>query len=515
MSFRSILFPEGAGVDSVSREVPEPDYFVDLNLDQIVRSIVASREEEYHLASFFYLPLQDADAVCYRQEVMKDLEENEFLQQSIRTFAQKMQKVRTYRSLAERLYYEPNRQGWFLESVDTYCEAVAQLAEDLSSLSLQSRGFLAFQEYLLSYVQSRHFVTLWEGAKGLKSDLQSVRYCIHVNGLRVKVRQYEGEADYSVAIEEIFARFRQEVPKDYRVQYCTSVDMNHIEAKIAEFVIRLFPRIFSRLEEYCRENANFLDEKIVAFDREIEFYMAYLEYIAPLKRKGLKFCYPEISMNSKEIYGYEVFDLALAHNFLVEGKIPICNDFYLRGQERVFIVSGPNQGGKTTFARTLGQLHYLASLGCPVPGRAARLFLCDRIFTHFEREEDITNLRGKLEDDLMRMHVMLTQATSRSILVINEAFSSTTLHDAIFLSVEIMKRILELDAICVWVTFVVELAFLDPERIVSMVSAVQPENPEIRTYKILRKPADGLAFALSIARKYRLTRSEIKERMKV
>jgi hypothetical protein len=86
------------------------------------------------------------------------------------------------------------------------------------------------------------------------------------------------------------------------------------------------------------------------------------------------------------------------------------------------------------------------------------------------------------------------------------------LRDAIVLSRRIAAKITALDLLCVWVTFIDELTALG-EQTVSMVSTVVPENPAQRTYKLIRQPADGLAYAMSIAEKYRLTCAMIKERV--
>ena len=510
MTFHSILFERTE--DSIKKETLEaPVFFVDLNLDQIIDAITAGRQE-YNLKPFFYTSLNDIDAIKYRHEIMRDLE-NKILFEHIKAFAQKMRTMRQHLALVDKLDYKYHKEGWFLDTVEIYCEAVNCLVHDLTLVDLKSRGFLAFREYMTNYAESGGFTSLLAETKKLKADLSAVKYCLLIKGNCIKVRKYESEIDYSADVEETFEKFKQGAVKDYRVKFSTDAGMNHVEAKILDLVAQLYPDIFLNLGNYCTKNGNYLDETIAVFDREIQFYIAYLEYITIIKRAGLKFCYPEISNTCKEVYDYEGFDLALAYKLITENSSVVCNDFYLKDKERIFVVSGPNQGGKTTFARTFGQMHYLASIGCPVPGREAQLFLFDRIFTHFEKEENIKNLRGKLQDDMVRIHYILNQATSNSIIIMNEIFTSTTLQDAVFLGKKIMEKIMLLDWLCVYVTFIVELASLS-EKTVSMVSTVVPENPALRTYKIVRRPADGLAYTISIAEKYRLTYDCLKERIK-
>jgi DNA mismatch repair protein MutS len=421
--------------------------------------------------------------------------------------------VRGHLAVAEKADDRLQKERWFLDAAELYGDAVEDLRRSLEQAGLASRGLQGFRRYLAQYLGGDAFQSLRKETKALLTDLTAIQYCVLIDGGTVTVQPYNAEADYSTVIEEAFARFRQGAVKDYRVKFPPPSGMNHVEAMILERVALLHPQVFEVLATFCATHRGFLDSTVVAFDREIQFYAAWLEYTAAFRRAGLAFCYPQISAHDKNISSRGSFDLALAGRLIRDNAPVVLNDFHVHGRERILVVTGPNQGGKTTFARTFGQLHYLASLGCPVPGTEARLFLCDRLRVLFERREDVTTLRGKLEDDLIRLHRLLAEATPNSLLIFNEVFSSTTVADAVLLSQNVMERLTRLDAVGVWVTFLDELSSLN-EKAVSLVAGVVPEDPTRRTFKIERRPANGLAYALAIAEKHRLTYAQLKERLR-
>jgi DNA mismatch repair protein MutS len=499
-----VLFTDVQASTNVKR-APEPPFFVDLNLDQVVRAVIA-RKDAYDLAPFFHAPLRDLDTIRFRQEVFAELERPEvyglmaaFAEQEL--VAQHTRQRRVMRE-DDRGFSHYHVARGFLNAVLAYCAGVERLADGLAAVGVRAHGLVGLREYLAGYRTGEAFRGLRHEARALDEELDQVRYTFLLKGSRITVGPYDEQPDYSALVSATFERFRQGSARSYLAEFrdwdtYAALGVLHLVAKV-------YPDLFRRLDAFCDRHTDYLDDTVRVFDRELQFYLSYLDYIRPLREHGLHFSYPAMSSDDKAERALDTFDLALAAQRTKDGETVVGNDVHLDAGERILVITGPNNGGKTTLARAVGQLHYLARLGCPVPGGDTQLFLCDQIFTRFERREDIGTLTGKLQDELNRLRDALEAATPDSLFVLNEMFNSTTAQDALFLSREILGQVSDLDALCVCVTFLDELTTLN-EKTVSMVSTVDPADPAIRTYKLLRRRADGRAYARAVAEKYGLT----------
>lgn len=449
---------------------------------------------------------------------MRDLE-NDGLRELISTFSKTIFELNVFQNQTREILvsndaYQNNylARGRMSDFASRYCSVIMEAVNGLNEKTILSKGLQRFVNYLHNYRESEKFLALKTSVDNLEKELSTVHYCMLIKNGTIRVRKYEDQPDISIDVRELFSRFQQGNVQDYRHKLTEEPRAEHVEAAVLKLVATCYPDAFSDLNDFCTQNLEFVDPIIAQFSREVQFYLSWLNFISPLKEKGLPFCYPRLTSGADRIYDLNFFDLALAKSLGSENK-PVTNDFTLEPPERILVVTGPNQGGKTTYARAFGQIHYLASLGLCIPGKEASLLLFDQIYTHFEREEDLSSLNGKLQDDLERLYDILSHATSKSLIVINEIFSSTTLSDAILLGNHTMDAIVKIGCPAICVTFIDELATYGKET-VSMMSTVDENDPTIRTFQIVRKPPDGLAYALHIASKYHLTYDQLSARLK-
>ncbi len=373
IGFASILHP---GTEKTRETLAMSDCFRDLNLDGIVEAVAALRPAAEVAPHFWAIP-RDLETVVYRQDVMRDLE-SDTAWRAADAFCLRMRdmRLRWPREDDDRVRYQ--RARLLLDAARRYVEAARNLAHDLAAANPASAGLRGLRAFLDTYLSSESFLALEAQCGRVADELAAIRYVVRVRGDRVSVQSYAGESEATPIVERVFERFRGAAARDRCAKVVRDGGMNHVQAQIVERVARLHPDTFEALEEFGERQAEFVDPVLARFEREVPLFLAYLAYLAPLRAAGLPFCYPRMSPDAKDVAARDTFDLALAAKHVDQRAEVVLNDFDLRGAERVFVVTGPNQGGKTTFARAFGQLHVLGALGCPVPAREARLFLCDR-----------------------------------------------------------------------------------------------------------------------------------------
>jgi hypothetical protein len=176
------------------------------------------------------------------------------------------------------------------------------------------------------------------------------------------------------------------------------------------------------------------------FLTELAFYVGCLHLHRHMSAIGAPSVFPVVDPAETQALGFrELYDVNLA---LKSGRRPVGNDFEA-DRKTLIVVTGANQGGKTTFLRSLGVAQTMAQAGMFVAADQFRTALAGGIFSHFKREEDTSMKSGKFDEELGRMSDIVALLAPRSLLLFNESFSATNEREGSEIARQIVTALVE------------------------------------------------------------------------
>jgi hypothetical protein len=188
---------------------------------------------------------------------------------------------------------------------------------------------------------------------------------------------------------------------------------------------------------------------------ELAFYLGCLNLHERLGNKGEPTCFPTpVPPGELALAARAVYDVCLT--LRLEDRV-VGNDVGADDKSLVMI-TGANQGGKSTLLRGLGLAELMMQCGMFVGAEAFRGGVCARVFTQYKREEDATMERGKLDEELSRMSEIADQITPHSLLLCNESFASTNEREGSEIARQVVRAMLDKQIKVIFVTHMCELA---------------------------------------------------------
>ena len=322
--------------------------------------------------------------------------------------------------------------------------------------------------------------------------------------IRVELREVAGEGAYE---EWISGAVGGEITR-FQNPFMADIKITELENECLEILRTKKPELFRALGK-IPTGSECETPVLRRFSEEIRFYLAFAALQREMEAAGFAFVTPGTS-EERPMEAKGLYDLALAMTSLSDGRSVVSNDFSLGDGERFFVLTGPNQGGKTTFARSLGQLVYLAKMGLDVPAGSANVPFFSGIQTHFSVEESVETGRGKLMDELVRLAPMMEDYRQGSFVVINELFTTAANYDAQIMGKRVLEHFIGLGCKGIYVTHIKELAE-ERDGVVSLRAMLDARG--VPTFEIRRGEAEDGASAAGAVNKYRLTYEQLKERL--
>lgn len=419
----------------------------------------------------------DLDTIHYRQAVLQDCLNNSSVVNEI------------YALSGEALEFEKKMYfGLFSQHPETILHRSMTLIEDLvgslkklkkiadqQKILFKSDGFHAFFDMLQKELTDEYFASVQARLKELKFR----------NGILVSAQLGDGNK----GINYILRKPNGE-NKNWMKQFVKSllpvytIFISDRDESGARALWELRDRGINMIANVLAQSTDHILSFFTLLRTELAFYIGCMNLHDRLLQMDEPVCFPvPIEKEACVLNFRELYDVCLA---LSQGKKVVGND--LNADQKILgVITGANQGGKSIFLRSLGLGQLMMQSGMFVPAEAFSANLCNKLFTHYKREEDASMKSGKLDEELNRMNELVNQIGPNSMVLFNESFAATNEREGSEIARQIVNALTERGIKVFFVTHLYEFARHEFEKNLPnaiFLRAERKQNSE-RTFKII------------------------------
>ena len=557
----SLLYPGGE----------RPEYKVlsetaahDLSLESVIGCLTKLEPEKKMMQRIMMHLTDDPAVIQYRCDVFEDILRFPGLRERMQKLLDRVDFLKTYGSFgkdtdAEGVWELVHR----LDEMNEYIQCVQAIYECLNENQIQSEGLLSLKKYVKDLYEDHGFGELQKDIAQMKTDtskVKSVTLGVNLNDryepVEVGIVSINGKPFTKSGLISNFCDFlnrKDDIQKDneWQEQYTFRTSQGEPAAgkgmeQMASFmasrgfsalpgmaktgddsrsgdvmrtldraVSAMLTRIVKKLKAVLSRHVAVSTQVISNLIPEFLYYIRWAEYVERLTKEGFSMCKPQVcppderGMQTEGLYNLR---LAQALSEKKEGPDSIVpNDLDFSGEHRIYILTGANRGGKTTITQAVGLAFVLAQGGIYVPAEKFSFSPADNIFTHYPADENQTMDLGRLGEESSRFRDIFKAAGKRSLLLLNESFSTTSFEEGYYIARDVVRILKRLGVRTIYNTHMHKLAreaeALNKEetgdsQIASLVAETEDGQ---RSDRVRVAPPSGLSYAHDIAEKYGVT----------
>ena len=400
----------------------------------------------------------DPNVLQYRQAIVEDLVEHPMLYDAFCQSVAAIQNVTDLRKVLSSDFSVDSALSavryleMYEELVDLFSDVFTKLEQDVTS-DIRSEGMKGFRKLIYEVSHSEEYQNLKREMAATGKNfgyLKSVTIGINLDdNLRPKEAGIISVNEKAFSAGSIIDKLMKHRLNDRQVMmtplYPLQKGLHGEEQKALNYAMgsalqTIFEKPLRSFEPLIQNYYKANTAMFAALLDDIRFLTAGVKFILDMRDRGFEMCRPQICpVEDKVCELKQVYNPMLAMRGVE--KTVVSNEFVLDEKGRFYLVTGPNHGGKSIFAYSVGMAQALCQLGLFVPAYQAKMSPVTGIFTHFPVSDENNYGKGRLESECARLSEILSQLSETDMLLMDESFSSTSGLEAGYIASEVLTGI--------------------------------------------------------------------------